>query len=158
MKLTRMTRTASLVGTLLVATFTAAVLFWSSPARAGNCSSVSRSEQIPERYGTGFFSESNPANPMNLVPSDRLACQYAVRGVEDKIRRQVQYAEYLTQQNGKAQPDTVRAAASQQWIGSSDLDHGDYGKCLAALSGSAKGSPHAPSTAATVGKTAAYRG
>jgi hypothetical protein len=120
-------RTAGLVGTLLVTTFTAAVLFCSSPARADNCSSVYRSEQIPERYATGFLSDANPANPMNLIPPDQLACQYAVRGVEDKVMRQVQYAEYVTEQNGEAQTDNLRAAAHQQWLGSSDLRQGYYG-------------------------------
>ena len=61
-----------------------------------------------------------------MILEDRLACRYAGRGVENKVIRQVRFAEYVKQQDGEAQSDNVRAAARQQWIGSSDLNQGDY--------------------------------
>src|SRR6516165_6583294 len=72
----------------------------------------SGTSRFPSVTAREFSPTRNAANPINLIPPHRFACQYAIRGVEDEVMLRVQYAEYLKQPDAEAQTDNVRCGCT----------------------------------------------
>jgi hypothetical protein len=90
------------------------------------CDLVPQAEDpVPPYYGTGFFADQNPLNPLALFPQRDLVCQAAIRGLETKVQRDITVARYDQREASVAPQPNVQTAEIRQWRGSEALNQGN---------------------------------
>jgi hypothetical protein len=92
--------------------------------------SVAKKNATPTYYGTGFLSQANPVNPLNLVPHQNLDCANAASGMQSKVDRDL-YATIVEQRRtGSATPTNVKIAEQEATAGNLALRDGHNGTAL----------------------------